>query len=119
MKKQNINIKKLADDNHVPVTNLSPASLTAVADSARDLTNKEFKAFVRLVRLARRLDRIMNKWSNLALAIHEARSLSNREWRACSKLAKTLRKADAELAESEKIEQVAKRERFEKAQQGV
>lgn len=114
MKKININHKN--DDNHVRVNNRSTASLTALADGTRELTDKEFKVFMKLVAEYRKADRHADKWAEvLDNLILGARTLSNREWRQTIRFAKGLRKADRLATQSELVEKRAKQERFEQA----
>ena len=112
-----IKFKEDRSDTTVRVDNRSTASLTALADSTRELRDKEFKKLIQLVNEYRKADRHADKWTNLDELILGARTLSNREWRQAVKFAKTLRKADRELTKSELVEKRAKQARFKQAQE--
>lgn len=115
-----INIREGKASESVRVTSNSTASLTGLADSTRELRDREFKMFVKLVNEYRKADKHADKWAEqLDNMIVAARTLSNREWKQTVKFAKTLRKADRELTKSELVEKRAKQERFNKAQQGA
>lgn len=113
----NIKIQHKSDDNHVKVRVESTASLTAIADEARDLSTKEFKKLIQLVNLYRKADKKADKWAEvLDDLIIRSRSISDKEWKSAVKLSKTLRQADKDLAEARKVESHMKERRFNQAQ---
>ena len=113
-----INIREGKASESVRVTSNSTASLTSLADSTRELRDREFKMFVKLVNEYRKADKHADKWADmLDQLIVDARTLSNREWKQTAKFAKTLRKADRELTKSELVEKRAKQQRI--ANQGA